>query len=146
MVAVGTSMLPEITIATIFVAAIYDFVNGFHDASNSIATIVATKVLKPRQAVLWAACFNFLALIVFDTTVAKTVGSGLVNLDMINPSVIICGLGGAIAWGVLSWLYGIPTSSSHALVGGYAGAAMWHVAMARGIDHMFAPILWPGWT
>src|ERR1700729_537654 len=111
-----------LTILVIIAALGFDFVNGFHAASNSIATIVATKVLKPRQAVLWASFFNFLALFLFGTGVAKTVGSGMIALDFVTPAVILAGLSGAILWGLITWWFGLPTSSSHALLGGYAGA------------------------
>src|SRR5713101_1934672 len=108
----------------IAVALIFDYINGFHDAANSIATIVATRVLSPLQAVAWAAFFNFVAAFSFGTGVASTVGKGMVNLDYVTPWVILAGLIGAIAWDVFTWWLGLPTSSSHALIGGYAGAAI----------------------
>src|SRR5688500_3863355 len=110
--------------ALIAVALIFDFINGFHDAANSIATIVATRVLTPGQAVVWAATFNFLAAFGFGTAVAKTVGSGMIDLDIVTNAVIFSGLVGAIVWDLITWYVGLPTSSSHALVGGYAGAAI----------------------
>ncbi|HLH17604.1 MAG TPA: inorganic phosphate transporter [Bryobacteraceae bacterium] len=121
----------------IAIALLFDYINGFHDAANSIATIVATRVLTPFQAVLWAAFFNFAAAFLFGTAVAKTVGSGFVNLNLVTPQVILCGLGGAIAWDLLTWWWGLPTSSSHALIGGYTGAAMARAAMLRGFSHSF---------
>ncbi len=132
-------------VVTIVAALAFDFVNGFHDASNSIATIVVTKVLTPRQAVLWAASFNFLAVLVFDTDVAKTVGSGMVDLNAVSPGVILAGLVGATAWGILTWWLRLPTSSSHALLGGYAGAAIVHHALAAGWRNGPDVILASGW-
>ena len=123
----------------------FDFVNGFHDAANSIATIVATKVLTPHQAVLWAAFFNVVAAFCFGTGVAGTVGSGMVALDAVTPLVILCGLLGAILWGLITWRLGLPTSSSHALLGGYAGAAMANSVLHKGWGMMYAPIIASGW-
>jgi PiT family inorganic phosphate transporter len=140
--------MPDALLLTGFVviaSLAFDFVNGFHDASNSIATIVATKVLKPRQAVMWAAFFNFAALFLFGTGVAKMVGSGLVALDTVTPTVILAGLVGAVIWGLLTWRFGIPTSSSHALIGGYAGAAIMNSAMLHGLNTAFDPIIASGW-
>jgi inorganic phosphate transporter, PiT family len=111
-------------IALIFVALAFDYINGFHDAANSIATVVSTRVLSPGKAVIWAAFFNFVAAFTFGTAVAKTVGSGLVDLRIVTFSVIFAGLVGAILWDLITWYYGLPTSSSHALIGGYAGAAV----------------------
>ena len=108
----------------IAVALLFDFLNGLHDAANSIATIVSTRVLRPRYAVLWAAVFNFLAFLVFGLHVAKTIGSGIVSLDVISDRVIFGALAGAISWNVITWLAGIPSSSSHALVGGLVGAGL----------------------
>lgn len=111
--------------ATIIVLAlIFDFINGFHDAANSVATIVATRVLTPFRAVLWAAFFNFISAISFGTGVASTVGKGLVDINMMTPYAILAGLVGAIVWDLLTWYWGLPTSSSHALFGGLAGAAI----------------------
>ena len=129
----------------ILVALAFDFVNGFHDAANSIATIVATRVLTPRLAVLWAAGFNFLAVFVVGTGVAKTVGAGMIDLKYVTPYVILAGLIGAIGWDLLTWWWGLPTSSSHALIGGYAGAAMARVAHLRGLDHVFDALLGGAW-
>jgi len=111
-------------IALIAVALAFDYINGFHDAANSIATVVSTRVLSPGKAVIWAAFFNFVAAFTFGTAVAKTVGSGLVDLRVVTFSVIFAGLVGAIAWDLITWYYGLPTSSSHALIGGYGGAAV----------------------
>jgi PiT family inorganic phosphate transporter len=111
-------------ILIIVVALGFDFLNGFHDAANSIATVVSTRVLSPQKAVVWAAFFNFLAAFVLGTHVAETVGKGMVDLSVVTPEVILAGLLGAIAWNLITWYYGIPVSSSHALWGGYAGAAV----------------------
>src|SRR4051812_31187305 len=124
--------------ALIFVALAFDYINGFHDAANSIATVVSTRVLSPGKAVIWAAFFNFVAAFAFGTAVAKTVGSGLVDLRVVTFAVIFAGLIGAIVWDLITWYYGLPTSSSHALIGGYAGAA---VAKAG-----FSAIIPAGWT
>ncbi len=134
-----------LVIVVIVTALAFDFVNGFHDAANSIATVVATRVLTPRQAVLWAACFNVLALFLFGTGVAKTVGSGMIDLNFVTPTVILAGLLGAIAWGLLTWWLRLPTSSSHALLGGYAGAAMFNSALTHGVHTMYQPIIASGW-
>src|SRR4051794_38797283 len=120
------------------VALLFDYINGFHDAANSIATVVSTRVLSPGKAVLWAAFFNFVAAFVFGTAVAKTVGSGMIDVKIVTFSVIFAGLAGAIVWDLITWYSGLPTSSSHALVGGYAGAA---VAKAG-----FAALVPGGWT
>ena len=108
----------------IAVALAFDFFNGFHDAANSIATVVSTRVLSPRQAVVWAAFFNFAAFVIFGTAVASTIAKDVVNPDVFTNGVIFAGLIGAIAWDVITWYVGLPTSSSHALVGGMAGAAV----------------------
>lgn len=107
----------------VFVALVFDFINGFHDAANSIATVVSTRVLKPHQAVVWAAFFNFAALFVFQLKVATTVGTGIIDPVVVDHYVVFGALIGAIAWDVITWYYGIPSSSSHALIGGLAGAA-----------------------
>jgi PiT family inorganic phosphate transporter len=111
-------------LAIVGVALIFDFINGFHDSANSIATVVSTRVLSPGAAVIWAAFFNFAAAFVFGTAVAKTIGKGLIRVEYVDPHVILAGLVGAIAWNLITWYYGIPSSSSHALIGGYAGAAI----------------------
>ncbi|MGD8867299.1 MAG: inorganic phosphate transporter [Gemmatimonadales bacterium] len=113
-----------LVVATVFIAFAFDFVNGFHDSANSIATIVSTRVLTPLQAVAWAAFWNFAAAFTFGTAVAKTVGRGLVDLSIVDPWVILSALLGAILWDLITWYYGLPSSSSHALLGGYAGAAI----------------------
>ncbi len=125
-------------LAIILVALVFDYINGFHDAANSIATVVSTRVLSPVQAVAWAAFFNFAAAFWVGTGVAKTVGAGMVDLTAVTHTVILCGLLGAIAWNLFTWYFGLPTSSSHALFGGYAGAA---VARAG-----FGAIIASGWT
>ncbi len=111
-------------LAIIVVALVFDYINGFHDAANSIATVVSTRVLTPGKAVIWAAFFNFVAAFGFGTAVAKTVGAGMVDLNVVTFAVILAGLIGAIIWDLVTWYYGLPTSSSHALFGGYAGAAL----------------------
>jgi PiT family inorganic phosphate transporter len=113
-----------LVLIVILAALIFDYINGFHDAANSIATVVATRVLSPGQAVAWAAFWNFVAAFSFGTGVAATVGSGLVDLTKIDSFVILAGLVGATAWDLITWWYGLPSSSSHALIGGYAGAAI----------------------
>ncbi len=110
--------------AVILVALAFDFVNGFHDAANSIATVVSTRVLSPRYAVLWAAFFNFVAFLIFDTHVANTIGKGVVDPHVIDTPVVFAALTGAIIWDLVTWWFGIPSSSSHALIGGLAGAAV----------------------
>ena len=127
-----------IVVALVLVALAFDFINGFHDAANSIATVVSTRVLSPGKAVVWAAFFNFAAALVFGTAVAKTVGSGMIDLGVVTFAVIFAGLVGAIVWDLLTWYYALPTSSSHALFGGYAGAA---VAKAG-----FGAVIASGWT
>ncbi len=111
-------------IAIIVIALVFDFLNGFHDAANSIATVVSTRVLSPSVAVVWAAFFNFVAAFVLGTHVAKTIGQGMIDISIVSQEVILAGLIGAIFWNLLTWYFGIPVSSSHALVGGYAGAAV----------------------
>ncbi len=115
----------------VLIALAFDFINGFHDAANSIATVVSTRVLTPGRAVLWAAFFNFIALAIFGTHVAKTIGGDMVNIQLIADDfpfrklwVLLCGVIGAIIWNLITWYYGLPSSSSHALIGGYAGAAI----------------------
>src|SRR5262247_1335492 len=134
---VSAPMLP-IVIGLIAVALIFDYINGFHDAANSIATVVSTRVLSPGKAVIWAAFFNFVAAFTFGTAVASTVGAGMIDIHVVTFAVIFGGLAGAIIWDLITWYYGLPTSSSHALIGGYAGAA---VAKAG-----FAAIVPGGWT
>ncbi|MEK6598256.1 MAG: inorganic phosphate transporter, partial [Gemmatimonadota bacterium] len=108
----------------IVVALIFDFINGFHDSANSIATVVSTRVLSPAVAVVWAAFFNFIAAFTVGTAVAKTVSKGLVDPAAITPTVVLGALLGAIVWDLVTWYFGLPSSSSHALLGGFAGAAI----------------------
>jgi inorganic phosphate transporter, PiT family len=128
--------MPWFAIGICCVALLFDFFNGFHDAANSIATVVSTRVLSPRIAVIWAAFFNFVAAFSLGTAVARTMGQGMIQLQAVNLYVILAGLLGAIAWDILTWYYGLPVSSSHALIGGYAGAAIakagWKVIIAGG--------------
>lgn len=114
----------EVLVFLVLVALAFDFLNGFHDAANSIATVVSTRVLKPHWAVIWAAFFNFAALFVFELKVASTIGKGIVDITVVDHYVVFGALTGAIAWNVITWYYGIPSSSSHALVGGITGAAV----------------------
>jgi inorganic phosphate transporter, PiT family len=122
----------------ILTAFLFDFINGFHDSANSIATVVGTRVLSPIPAVMWAASFNFLALWAVGTAVAKTIGSGMIRVELVTPTVILGALLGAIIWNLLTWWLGLPSSSSHALIGGYAGAAISRAG--------FAAIIPAGWT
>jgi PiT family inorganic phosphate transporter len=122
----------------ILVALVFDYINGFHDAANSIATVVSTRVLSPGRAVIWAAFFNFVAAFTFGTAVANTIGAGMIDIKVVTFAVIFSGLIGAIVWDLITWFYGLPTSSSHALIGGYAGAA---VAKAG-----FSAIIPGGWS
>jgi len=130
---------------TVVVALIFDFLNGFHDAANSIATVVSTRVLSPKLAVVWAATFNFLAAFFLGTAVAKTIGHGMIRLDAVDQYVVLAGLFGAIVWDLLTWWWGLPTSSSHALMGGYAGAAMTHEALHAGWRSAPSVIIAAGW-
>ena len=125
-------------IALVAVALAFDFLNGFHDAANSIATVVSTRVLSPGKAVIWASFFNFVAAFVFGTAVAKTVGSGLIDIRILTFSVLFAALIGASAWDLITWYYGLPTSSSHALIGGLAGAAVTKAGLGA--------IIPAGWT
>jgi len=125
-------------VVIVIVALVFDFFNGFHDAANSIATVVSTRVLSPGLAVIWAAFFNFVAAFVFPLKVASTIGKGLVAPSAATEYVILAGLSGAIVWDIVTWYFGLPTSSSHALIGGYAGAAIAKVG--------FAAIMYRGWT
>jgi len=111
-------------VVIVAVALVFDFINGFHDSANSIATVVSTRVLSPGKAVFWAAFFNFVAAFVVGTAVAKTIGQGLIDISIVDPDVILAGLLGAIIWDLVTWYLGLPSSSSHALLGGYAGAAI----------------------
>jgi len=122
----------------IAVALIFDYINGFHDAANSIATVVSTRVLSPGKAVIWAAFSNFAAFFLFGTAVAKTIGTGMIDIHVVTFAVIFAGLFGAIVWDLITWHYGLPTSSSHALIGGYAGAAF--------AEAGWSAIIPSGWT
>ena len=127
-----------VLVVVVVLALAFDYINGFHDAANSIATVVSTRVLSPGKAVIWAAFFNFVAAFGFGTAVAKTIGSGMVDINTVTFAVVFSGLMGAIIWDLITWYIGLPTSSSHALIGGYAGAA---VAKSG-----FAAIIPSGWT
>jgi PiT family inorganic phosphate transporter len=133
--------LELLVLLTVAVALCFDFVNGFHDAANSIATVVSTRVLNPLQAVGWAAWWNFAAAFTFGTAVAKTIGRGLIDLSVVDPWVVLTGLLGAIVWDLITWHYGLPTSSSHALIGGYAGAAIAKVGVSALLLDGWIPIL-----
>src|SRR5438067_449842 len=113
-----------IAVVIVLVALIFDFINGFHDAANSIATVVSTRVLSPRFAVYWAAAFNFLAVFVFGTAVANTIGKGIINVALLDYPIVFAALVGAIVWNLITWHFGLPSSSSHALVGGLVGAGL----------------------
>jgi PiT family inorganic phosphate transporter len=130
-------------ILIIVVALVFDYINGFHDAANSIATVVSTRVLSPGVAVVWAAFFNFIAFAILGTRVAKTIGGDMVNISLVAQDlrlyVLLAGLLGAIIWNLITWYLGLPTSSSHALVGGYAGAA---IAAHRGLSGILIPAGW----
>src|SRR5512147_2726424 len=128
------------------VALVFDFLIGFHDAANSIATVVSTRVLSPRIAVVWAAFFNFVAAFMLGTAVAKTIGNGMIQLDIVTQYVVLAGLLGAIVWDLLTWWWGLPTSSSHALIGGYAGAAIARAAILHGWGNAFNVIIPAGWV
>src|SRR5437867_5674287 len=130
-------MLPIVG-ALIVVALFFDYINGFHDAANSIATVVSTRVLSPGKAVIWAAFFNFVAAFAFGTAVARTVGAGMIDINIVTFAVIFGGLTGAIIWDLITWYFGLPTSSSHALIGGHAGAALGEGGLSA--------ILLSGWT
>src|SRR6516165_2321309 len=124
-------------LVVIVIALTFDFINGFHDSANSIATIVATRVLRPLQAVMWAAFFNLIAAFLLGTRVASSISKDYVDMRIVTPYVILAGLLGAIIWDLITWWLGLPTSSSHALIGGYAGAAMAHVGILRGFHRSF---------
>src|SRR3954463_114193 len=128
-------------ICIIIAALIFDFLNGFHDAANSIATVVSTRVLSPSQAVIWAAFFNFIAAFLFGTKVAGTIGKGLVDPKVIDIYVVFGGLMGAIVWNIITWLLALPTSSSHALVSGIAGAAITKAGFSVIIVKGWIPLL-----
>ena len=127
-----------VVVVLIGAALVFDYINGFHDAANSIATVVSTRVLSPGKAVIWAAFFNFVAFFAFGTAVARTVGTGMIDIRVVTFAVIFAGLFGAIAWDLITWHFGLPTSSSHALIGGYAGAAI--------VEAGWGAIIPSGWT
>ena len=135
-----------LVVITVLIAFTFDFLNGFHDAANSIATVVSTRVLAPTIAVFWAAFFNFIAAFFLGTAVAKTIGKGMIDLSIVTQWVVLAGLLGAIIWDLLTWWWGLPTSSSHALIGGYAGAAMARASILRGWNRAGEVILPAGWT
>jgi PiT family inorganic phosphate transporter len=128
----------NLVFVTIFLTLAFEFSNGWHDAANSIATVVSTRVLTPFRAVLWAAFWNFIAAFVFGTAVAKTIGKGMVHIEMVDEKVLLAGLFGAIIWNLITLTLGLPTSSSHALMGGYGGAAVAHAG--------FKALILGGWT
>ncbi len=130
---------------TVVTALVFDFLNGFHDAANSIATVVSTRVLSPKLAVAWAAFFNFVAAFVLGTAVAHTIGKGMIRLEDVTQYVVIAALVGAIVWDLLTWWWGLPTSSSHALIGGYAGAAMARAGLNNGWATAHTVIITQGW-
>ena len=133
-------------IITVLTALVFDFLNGFHDAANSIATVVSTRVLTPKLAVAWAAFFNFVAAFLLGTAVAHTIGRGMIRLEDVTQYVVLAALAGAIVWDLLTWWWGLPTSSSHALIGGLAGAAMARATLNHGAHSAFSVILPHGWT
>src|SRR5690606_18164519 len=145
----GNSATLSLVILIILVALVFDYINGFHDAANSIATVVATRVLSPGVAVLWAAFFNFIAVIVFGTAVAKTVGGDMVDITVIQPDdrllVLLGALLGAIIWNLITWYLGLPTSSSHALVGAYAGSAIASYLFYSGFNGVETVMKAEGW-
>ena len=128
----------QVLLLTVGLTLAFEFSNGWHDAANSIATVVSTRVLTPFRAVVWAAFWNFIAAFVFGTAVAKTLGSGMVHIDMVNQRVLLAGLVGAILWNMITLILGLPTSSSHALMGGYGGAAVAHAGLTA--------LILSGWT
>lgn len=134
-----------IVVVICFFAFCFDFLNGFHDAANSVATVVSTQVLTPAKAVCWAAFFNFAAAFSFGTGVAKTVGHGMIKDEFVTPSVLLAALFGAIAWDLATWWWGLPTSSSHAIVGGLAGSAIAKAQYMHGFGKSFEPIIAKGW-
>ncbi len=137
---------PLIVGAVIVAALLFDFLNGFNDAANAIATVVATRVLTPGQAVVWAAFFNFVSAFAFGTAVAKTIGSGMVRTDLITQHAVLSGVLAAIGWTWLATHWGLPISASHALIGGFGGAAMVHVGLTRGWAEAPSALIPSGWT
>lgn len=145
----GQSAAFALVVFIIFIALVFDYVNGFHDAANSIATVVATRVLTPGVAVAWAAFFNFIAFVVFGTAVAKTIGGDMVNISAIAPDyrlyVLLAALLGAVIWNLITWYLGLPTSSSHALVGAYGGGAISAYISANGFAGASTVLIAQGW-
>src|SRR6195952_3718017 len=131
-----TTLAFPLLIGLIAVALFFDFLNGLHDAANSIATIVSTRVLRPQYAVLWAAFFNFIAFLFFGLHVAETLGTGIISSAIVTPQVVFAALMGAITWNIVTWVFGIPSSSSHALIGGLVGAGLAKTG--------FSAIVWSG--
>ncbi|NKK24516.1 inorganic phosphate transporter, partial [Rhizobium leguminosarum] len=130
------SLALPLLVGLVVIALFFDFLNGLHDAANSIATIVSTRVLRPQYAVAWAAFFNFIAFLFFGLHVAETLGTGIIDPAIVSPQVIFAALMGAIIWNIITWIFGIPSSSSHALVGGLVGAGLAKVG--------FSSIVWNG--
>lgn len=145
----GQSAALALVVFIIFIALVFDYVNGFHDAANSIATVVATRVLSPGVAVVWAAFFNFIAFVIFGTAVAKTIGGDMVNINAIAKEnqlyVLLAGLLGAVIWNIITWYLGLPTSSSHALVGGYGGGAVSAYISGNGFAGVGNVLIAEGW-
>ena len=145
----GQTAALSLVVLIIFIALVFDYVNGFHDAANSIATVVATRVLSPGVAVIWAAFFNFIAFIVFGTAVAKTIGGDMINIGAIPPSdqlyVLLAAVLGATTWNLITWYLGLPTSSSHALVGAYAGSAISSYIQHFGFNGVETVLKAAGW-
>lgn len=145
----GQSIAFALVVFIIFIALVFDYVNGFHDAANSIATVVATRVMSPGVAVAWAAFFNFAAFLVFGTAVAKTIGGDMVNIAAIGADlrlyVLLAGLIGAIVWNLITWYFGLPSSSSHALIGGYAGGALASYISSNGFAGAGNVLIAAGW-
>src|SRR3984957_18190868 len=136
--------MSPLTLAVVAIALLFDFINGFHDSANSIATVVATRVLKPIQAVFWAAFFNLIAAFFLGTGVASSISKDYVDMHIVTPYVVLAGLLGAIIWDLITWWLGLPTSSSHALIGGYGGAAIARAGLVRGFLHSFDALRVPG--
>lgn len=145
----GQTVAFGLIILIVLISLAFDFVNGFHDAANSIATVVATRVLSPGMAVIWAAFFNFIAFLVFGTAVAKTVGGDMVDITKISPGdqlyVLLAGVTGAVIWNLITWYLGLPTSSSHALIGAYAGSALTSFAYHFGFTNIETVLIAKGW-
>ncbi len=145
----GQTATLALVIFIILTALVFDYVNGFHDSANSIATVVGTRVLSPTVAVIWAAFFNFIAFLIFGTKVAETISKGIVNDDLFTPQyrlyILLAALIGAIAWNLITWYLGLPSSSSHALIGGYGGAALAAFVGFNGLQHLDTLYIAAGW-